>query len=346
MHIPKSVIPTAVVAVALGLGSPVFAQHRRGGGDGGTVQVRIAVPKVTARQRRERRSRLRRGRPRAPAPAPLRPSVPTTVPAATLGGSQPRAQGTAVPRAFRSASEWRAPTGTGLPERRPYRYSGNRNYGYSNNSGYRNYSYRGHGYYCRAPVHFYHPYHSFRPRFSIGFGLWAGIRCRTRTGPTTRSSTGRTTTVTRRRSTRRTRTRRVLTPPYPHSAYPPPTISAVVAALSADRAGSELDRRSAGAGESRRPEFRHHAADAQVLWTVISSGPWDQFSPSSQPLGLSAGRHRLEYRSAGLPDAQLRRGHHVRPGAAVSGRHGAAMNSRLGMAVVTIADDGRPRGSL
>lgn len=34
--------------------------------------------------------------------------------------------------------------------------------------------YRG-GYYARtAPVRFYRPYYSFRPRFSIGFGLWAG----------------------------------------------------------------------------------------------------------------------------------------------------------------------------
>jgi hypothetical protein len=34
--------------------------------------------------------------------------------------------------------------------------------------------YRG-GYYARsAPVRFYRPYYSFRPRFSVGFGLWAG----------------------------------------------------------------------------------------------------------------------------------------------------------------------------
>jgi hypothetical protein len=39
------------------------------------------------------------------------------------------------------------------------------------------YGYRGGygGYYARsAPVRFYQPYYAFRPRFSIGFGLWAG----------------------------------------------------------------------------------------------------------------------------------------------------------------------------
>ena len=169
-------------------------------------------------------------------------------------GSQPRAQGTAVPRAVSPSVR-----NGGAYRNDAYRYSGNRNYGYSNN-GYHNYSYRG-GYYARPPVHFYHPYYSFRPRFSVGFGLWLGY-------PVPYALL-----VLRPVLLRFVQLRLpgdgVPVEPVPGQSVPvqpvpgvsaPDDLSAVVAALPGHGAGSELDRRSAGAGESRRPEFRHHAA--------------------------------------------------------------------------------------
>ena len=171
MHTPKSVIPTAVVAVVLGLASPVLAQHHRGGGDGGHGSNRGSESHGQAVPRAAQPPASRPAP--APAPAPAQRSD-NGGRRDNWGGSQPRAQangqGTAVPRAYPGVRNG------GAYRNDAYRNGGNQNYG-SRNYGYRNYSYRGYGghsYYSRPPVRFYHPYYSFHPRFSIGFGLWVG----------------------------------------------------------------------------------------------------------------------------------------------------------------------------
>jgi len=286
MHIPKSVIPTAVVAVALGLASPVFAQHRRGGGEGGHSSGSNRGSESHG-QAMPRAAQPPASRPApAPAPAPAQRSDNGSR-RDVWAGSQPRAQGSAVPRAVspnvRSGGAYRNDA---------YRYSGNRNYGYSNN-GYRNYSYRG-GYYAR-PVHFYHPYYSFRPRFSVGFGLWLGYPV-----PYAYSyydpffygsyNYGYPATV-------------YPSNPYPASPYPAYPPQTTYPPSSDPYPETVPDPNSIGVQPGQANlgglSFDITPRDAQVLVDGNLVGTVDQFSPSSQPLGLSPGRHRLQIEAQG-----------------------------------------------
>ena len=193
--------------------------------------------------------------------------------------------------------------GGGLPERATasYRYNGNRNYGYSNN-GYRNYAYRG-GYYARPPVHFYHPYYSFRPRFSVGFGLWLGYPV-----PYAYSyydpfyyGYGYPATVYPSNP--------YPSNPYPASPYPPanpypayppdttyPQSSQPYPQTVPDPNSIGVQPGQANLGGL---SFDITPRDAQVLVDGNVVGTVDQFTPSSQPLGLSAGRHRLQIEAQG-----------------------------------------------
>ena len=119
MHIPKSVFPTAVVAVALGLASPVLAQHRRGGGDGGhsSSSNRGSESHGQAMPRAAQPPASRPAQAPAPAPAPAQRSD-NGARRDSWGGAQPRAQGAAVPRAYPSVRNGGA-----------YRNGGNQNYG-------------------------------------------------------------------------------------------------------------------------------------------------------------------------------------------------------------------------
>ena len=301
MHIPKLVFPTAVVAVALGLASPVFAQHRRGGGDGGHGSNRGSESHGQAVPRAAQPPASR------PAPAP----APAQAPAQrsdnggrrdNWGGSQPRAQGnaqgTAVPRAYPGVRNG------GAYRNDAYRNGGNQNYG-SRNYGYRNYSYRGyggHGYYSRPPVRFYRPYYSFRPRFSLSFGLWAGYPV-----PYAYSyydpyfygsyNYGYPATV-------------YPSNPYPPNPYPASPYPAYPPATSYPQSDSAQvypqtvpDPNSIGVqpGQSNLGglSFDITPSDAQVLVDGNAVGTVDQFSASSQPLGLSPGRHRVEIEAQG-----------------------------------------------
>jgi len=287
MHIPKSVIPTAVVAVALGLASPVFAQHRRGGGEGGHSSGSNRGSESHG-QAMPRAAQPPASRPApAPAPAPAQRSDNGSR-RDVWAGSQPRAQGSAVPRAVspnvRSGGAYRNDA---------YRYSGNRNYGYSNN-GYRNYSYRG-GYYARPPVHFYHPYYSFRPRFSVGFGLWLGYPV-----PYAYSyydpffygsyNYGYPATV-------------YPSNPYPASPYPAYPPQTTYPPSSDPYPETVPDPNSIGVQPGQANlgglSFDITPKDAQVLVDGNVVGTVEQFSPSSQPLGLSAGHHRVEVEAQG-----------------------------------------------
>ncbi len=256
MHIPKSVIPTAVVAVALGLASPVLAQHRRGGGDGGHSSVRIAVRKATPGDAASGAAARVEAGPRASsAPAPAQRSD-NGARRDVWAGSQPRAQGTAVPRvvspsvrnggAYRNDA-YRVTAGIGTTGIPTTGIATIRTAATAATTA------------MRRSISITRTIRSVRASASGSDCGWA-TRCRTRTRITTRSSTVRTATVTRRRYTRRTRTRPARTRPARTRRIRPRRLIRSRRSPTRDRAGSELDRRSAGAGESRRPEFRHHAA--------------------------------------------------------------------------------------
>lgn len=270
MHIPKSVIPMAVAAVALGLASPVQAQHRRGGDGGhgsnrGSESHGQAVPRAA-------QPRASRPTPAAPAPAQRADNGGRNNTRGSQSGSD------AAARAYPSVRGGATSRSDG------YRNGGNRSYGNQNygnrNYGSRNYnySYRGYdrrGYYNRAPVRFYRPYYSFRPWFSLGFGLWGGYPV-----PYAYSYYD----------------------PfyYPYPAYPPatgyPQSSTVYPQDVPDPNSIGVQPGQANIGGL---SFEITPGDAQVLVDGNFVGTVDQFSPSSQPLGLSAGRHRVEVEAPG-----------------------------------------------
>jgi hypothetical protein len=182
------------------------------------------------------------------------------------------------------------------------RSAGYGSYGYSRSYGYRGsygYGSRGFGY---APIRFISPYYSFRPRFSLGFGLWAGFPIAYsypyyypdyyygypygydydysysapyppaygNPYPPAYGSAA---------------------PSYPTNApaYPsqyPPTGTVGV------QPGS-TNQNSGGLSFEITPTDAEIAVDGRVVGTV------SQFTPTSQPLGLTAGRHRIELRAPG-----------------------------------------------
>jgi PEGA domain len=274
MHIPRTVMTTALVAVALGLGSPVMAQHHRSGGGGGQSSSRGAESHAAA--------------PRASAPAP---SVPAPAARPAPGGnnnvnngyrgSPQRNQGYAVPRAYGSVQ------GGGA-----YHYNGNRNYAYGNGS-HNNYAYHnGRAYYYHAPVHFYHPYYSFHPSFSIGFGIWAGYPVPYGYAYYDPYYYGAPYYA-------------YPSPGYPSTPYPPSTEYPQSPYPQSPYPQNAPDPNSIGVqpGQAQANtgglSFDITPSDAEVTIDGNFVGTVGQFTASSQPLGLSAGRHRVEVSAPG-----------------------------------------------
>jgi hypothetical protein len=292
MHIPKTVITTALMAAALGLGSPVMAQHHHGGGGGGdrgNGSNRGAESRAQAAPRATPPPAPRAAPPPAPAPTQRadngqrRDSGARSAPGVNNNvnngynawrGNGQRAQGYAVPRAYGSVQ------GGGA-----YHYNGN-------NYGYRSYSnHNGHAYYYHAPVHFYHPYYSFHPSFSIGFGIWAGYPV-----PYGYSyydpyyygapyyaypSPGYPST------------------PYPQSPYPQsqdpqsPYPETVPDPNSIGVQPGQAQTNTGGLSFDITPSDAEVTVDGNFVGTV------GQFTASSQPLGLAAGRHRVDVSAPG-----------------------------------------------
>lgn len=122
-----------------------------------------------------------------------------------------------------------------------------------------------------APRRFFRPYYEFRPRFSIGFGIWAGY-------PITFYDPyyypyGYYPYATKG-------------PAYPpQGAYPaPPQGSVAVQPNQANMGGLSFDIT---------------PGTAEVYVDGNYFGEVGQFAPSSQPLGLPAGRHHVELREPG-----------------------------------------------
>lgn len=116
-----------------------------------------------------------------------------------------------------------------------------------------------------APRRFFRPYYAFRPRLNIGFGLWAGY-------PVTYYDSYYS----------------------PYESYPYATVQPGYA------------RPPAGAVNERPEQTRMGGVSFQItpdtaeVWVDGSYvGTAGQFTPESQPLGLAAGRHRVEMREPG-----------------------------------------------
>ena len=155
----------------------------------------------------------------------------------------------------------------------------------------RPYGYVGSGVF-RGPVAFYRPYYAFRPRLNIGFGLWAGFP--------------------------------IVYPaywgyydpfdapyyygspypdPYATGGYPdrapgypagPPPYPGQVGSVGVQPAPSSPAQSDMG-GVS----FQITPSAAEIFVDGERAGTVNQFTPTSQPLGLVAGSHRIEIRAQG-----------------------------------------------
>jgi len=139
-----------------------------------------------------------------------------------------------------------------------------------------------------APLHYYRPYYAFHPRFSLGFGLWAGY-------PLSWAYP-------------------FYYPPYPYYPnypyypYPNPYAPAGPGYSVAPPVEGEPDTTGATVGTAGvEPDqsnlggmsFEITPSDAQLFIDGNYVGTVGQFTPSTQPLGVPAGRHHVEVRDAG-----------------------------------------------
>lgn len=253
--------------------SPAAAQHRRDGGEnrggGGNASPR-------AEQRAER-----------PAPQPQQQqqqAQPRAEQRRAEPQAQPRVEQRAIPREqYRGSEQYRGDNRSGRPE---YRGNGNyrggdyravpRTYAAPRYVGPRNGYYSAPRYYSGryygpryggprfgySPRAFYRPYYVFRPRFSIGFGIWAGY-------PITYYDP--------------------FYYPYDYSYYS-------TAPTPIPPQGSFAVQPQANMGGV---SFEISPSTAEIWVDGNYYGTVDQFTPSSQPLGLPAGRHHIELREPG-----------------------------------------------
>jgi hypothetical protein len=300
----RSVLSALGLVGALALiATPAAAQHRRGGeerGNGsGQGKEERGNGSGQGRQRQEGQQRQESRQPESraaqPAQAPPSPRVEAgAVPRQGVERAVPR-QGVerAVPRqdVERAVPRQQGPRGDNQRNdngrydnqrndngrydnrRNDDRRYDNRRYGYAapRYVGPRYYSGRYYGprysgpRFTIAPRRFYRPYYSFRPRFSIGFGIWAGF-------PVSYYDPYY----------------------YPYDYYPyasatpgyvvPPQGSVNVQPNQANMGGLSF---------SISPDTAEVWVDGEYFGSV------GEFGPESQPLGLPSGRHHIELREPG-----------------------------------------------
>ncbi|HET9834613.1 MAG TPA: PEGA domain-containing protein [Vicinamibacterales bacterium] len=138
--------------------------------------------------------------------------------------------------------------------------------------------YWGGRYYNYAPIHYYRPYYTFHPYFNLGFGLWAGYSIPW------------------------------AYPYYYPYAYPYPyPYSAAVPGYSVAPSTVYPDTTVEPNTSSGQPDqsnlgglsFEITPSTAQVFVDGNYVGTVGQFTPTSQPLGVPSGHHRIEVRQTG-----------------------------------------------
>lgn len=270
----RSAILAVGFAGALALAaSPATAQHRRdggenrGGGNGGARAEQRAPQQPQQQQPQQQQPRVERGPEQRAEPRPEPRVEQRAGPRQESrqdnrrdgrqeyrGGNRPEYRGDyrAVPRTYAAPRYVGPRNGYSAPRYYSGRYYGPRYVGPR---------------FSVAPRRFYRPYYVFRPRFSIGFGIWAGY-------PITYYDPFY----------------------YPYDDYPyasatpgaypvaPPSGAVAVQPNQSSMGGVSFDV---------QPSTAEIWVDGNYFGTV------DQFTPSSQPLGLTSGRHHLELREPG-----------------------------------------------
>jgi hypothetical protein len=146
-------------------------------------------------------------------------------------------------------------------------------------------------------VHFYRPYYTFRPRVSLGFGLWAGYPFAYASAyyDPFYSPYGYVTPYGYPPSYGYPATSYPLAPGYapppndPVSVYPPERQGAQGGSITAQSDQTNTG----GLSFAITPDTAQLFVDGALVGTV------GQFTPTTQPLGLTAGRHHVEMRAPG-----------------------------------------------
>ena len=138
--------------------------------------------------------------------------------------------------------------------------------------------YWGGRYWNVAPTHYYRPYYTFHPYFSLGFGLWAGYSVPWAYPYYYPYS---------------------YPYPYPYASAVPgysvtPPVTVYPDTRAPETASGQPDQSNLG-GLS----FEITPSDAQVFVDGNYVGTVGQFTPTSQPLGVPSGHHRIEIRLNG-----------------------------------------------
>ena len=271
----------AVAAATLLVAVPnASAQHRSGGhsrgGGGRASTMGVATPRSFGGPRSF-------GAPRSMA-AP-RPFAPRTY-GSRVGSLAPRSYSYGASRVYVAQHRGGAVVGHAVPRVGP-RYIAGARYGY--------------------PARFYRPYYAFRPRLSIGLGLWAGF-------PIAYPYYYGYYNPFYAYGYPYSYTYPAYGYPYPYApygavypetypAYPPPAGYPAPAYPQATYPQSSYPPPSGST--SVQPEntggvsFEITPATAEVYVDGSYVGTVGQFTPTTQPLGLPAGRHRVEIRSPG-----------------------------------------------
>jgi hypothetical protein len=119
-----------------------------------------------------------------------------------------------------------------------------------------------------GPVHFFHPYYAFRPHLGLGFGLWAGYPFA-----------------------------------YPYAFYSPYYYSGAYVnpyyeSYAPVESGS-VDVQPPSQTNMGGVSFDVTPASAELFVDGTLVGTVGEFTPTTQPLGLAAGRHHIEVRAPG-----------------------------------------------
>jgi hypothetical protein len=275
MTLSKALLATGLVTVLVGVAPSAFAQHRGGGGE------------------RSRGASVSRG-------AASRGG-------ASRGGGFSRGESRSVsPRSY-SGSQG---IYSGRASIAPRGFSGGRGRDFV----------RGGGRYSSfAPVRFYRPYYTFRPRVSLGFGLWAGYPLAYSSAyydpfyePPGYSSYGYPAYDYPPPSTYPPSTYPPSNYPpsnYPRSNYPPsnyppsnyPPSNYPSSAYPADRQHSQgsVAVQPRQSNETGGLSFEITPSTAELFVDGAPVGTVGEFTPTTQPLGLPAGRHEIEVRARG-----------------------------------------------
>jgi hypothetical protein len=169
---------------------------------------------------------------------------------------------------------------------------------------------------------YYRPYYTFRPRVSIGFGIWAGYPVSYPTYDPYRYGYGYPAPYGYPAQAPNV----YPSQPYPSQGYPAPqgypsqgyptqgypsqaypsSSQGAYPSYGDPRDNSVDVQPGRGAyGSSGGVSFDISPADASVIVDGNYVGTVDQFGPQSEPLGLTPGRHRIEIRANGLQSMRI-----------------------------------------